>query len=373
METFLLILVIVCACWFIAKLFGRRKEDGYDRGSSYNRNTRAHNRYSTPQQEPKTKKSNSFLRFFEYQPHVSFDNEAIVWCANFLSIEEKQLRSILKELPYQYKFFSIRKRSGGRRVISAPKQQLLAVQQTIYRRILLPVPVHPAATGFRQNISIVHNAQPHLGKNQMLKTDIRDFFGSIKRRTVVKTFKTIGYPTNVSKVLAELCCYARCLPQGAPTSPALSNIIAYEMDKKLQALSDEFNLIYTRYADDLTFSGDVISPDILPRIAEILQESRFVLKATKTRFIPENKRKIITGVSISSGYKLTIPKAKKRELRKNIHYILTKGLAEHQRYIGSTDSFYLKRTIGYLCYWLSVEPDNKYVQKSLSALRQLMC
>ena len=114
---------------------------------------------------------------------------------------------------------------------------------------------------------------------------------------MIKAFKSIGYPGNVSKILAELCC--------------------------------------------------------------------------KEGYLPQYKRKIITGVSISSGTKLTIPKAKKREMRKNIYFILTKGLAEHQRYIGSTDPVYLKRIIGYLHYWQSIEPDNRYVTDSIIALKRI--
>lgn len=85
----------------------------------------------------------------------------------------------------------------------------------------------------------------------------------------------------------------------------------------------------------------------------------------------KNKRKIITGISISSGEKLTIPKAKKREIRKNVHYILTKGLTGHQRHIKSTDPAYLKRIIGYLNFWHSVEPENQYVIDSINSLKKL--
>ena len=369
MEIFLLIIAILVASWSFARFFRSRNEkDGYDRGGGhYNRN---HHPYNEKQKEQTPQKTSRFSRIFKRKPY--FEEEAILWCANFLAVDDKKLRSILKHTWFQYNNFYIRKRNGGYRAIFAPNQPLLSIQQTIYRRILLPVNIHPVATGFRQNISIVQNARPHLGKNQVLKTDIRHFFSSIRRRTVVKAFKTIGYPGNISKVLAELCCKDGCLPQGAPTSPALSNIIAYEMDRKLQALSTEYNLTYTRYADDLTFSGDSINPNsILPQIAAILQENRFVLKETKTKYMPEHKRKIITGISISSGTKLTIPKVKKRELRKNIHFILTRGLAEHQRYIGSTDPVYLKRIIGYLHYWQSVEPDNRYVTDSIIALKRL--
>lgn len=144
------------------------------------------------------------------------------------------------------------------------------------------------------------------------------------------------------------------------------------MDRKLTALAAEYGLTYTRYADDLTFSGDVFPKEqIIPRIKQIIRDEKFEPNHKKTRFINEYGRKIITGVSISSGVKLTIPKARKREIRKNVYFILTKGLAEHQRRIGSSDPVYLKRLIGELCYWRSIEPDNSYVSDSIAALKRL--
>ena len=126
------------------------------------------------------------------------------------------------------------------------------------------------------------------------------------------------------------------------------------------------------YADDLTFSGDVFPKEqIIPRIKQIIRDEKFEPNYKKTRFLHGYDRKIITGVSISSGVKLTIPKTRKREIRKNVYFILTKGLAEHQRRIGSNDPAYLKRLIGELCYWRSIEPDNVYVSDSIIALKRL--
>ncbi len=110
---------------------------------------------------------------------------------------------------------------------------------------------------------------------------------------------------------------------------------------------------------------------LFPRIKQIIRDEKFEPNHKKTRFMNEYGRKIITGVSIASGVKLTIPKSKKREIRKNVYFILTKGLAEHQRRIGSHDPAYLKRLIGELCYWRSIEPDNSYVSDSINRLKRL--
>ena len=302
-----------------------------------------------------------------------FEKEAVIWCAALLGVEVNRLEEILNNVSGHYQEFWMRKRSGGYRMISAPDKDLQAIQSTIYSRILSSVTiVHPAAIGFRCGRSVVDNAAPHLGKRYVLKMDIHDFFGSIRSPRVRQTFKKIGYPENVSKVLGALCCLHRHLPQGAPTSPALSNIVGYEMDRKLAALAAEYGLTYTRYADDLTFSGDVFPKEqIIPQVKRIIRDEKFEPNHKKTHFMNQSSRKIITGVSVASGVKLTIPKSKKREIRKNVYFILTKGLAEHQRRIGSHDPAYLKRLIGMLCYWRAIEPDNTYASDSIAALKRL--
>ena len=302
-----------------------------------------------------------------------FEKEAVIWCAALLGVEVNRLEEILNNVSGHYQEFWMRKRSGGYLMISAPDKDLQAIQSTIYSRILSSVTiVHPAAVGFRCGRSVVDNAAPHLGKRYVLKMDIHDFFGSIRSPRVRQTFKKIGYPENVSKVLGALCCLHRHLPQGAPTSPALSNIVGYEMDRKLSALAAEYGLTYTRYADDLTFSGDVFPKEqIIPQVKRIIRDEKFEPNHKKTHFMNQSSRKIITGVSVASGVKLTIPKSKKREIRKNVYFILTKGLAEHQRRIGSHDPAYLKRLIGMLCYWRAIEPDNTYASDSIAALKRL--
>ena len=302
-----------------------------------------------------------------------FEKEAVIWCAALLGVEVNRLEEILNNVSGHYQEFWMRKRSGGYRMISAPDKDLQAIQSTIYSRILSSVTiVHPAAVGFRCGRSVVDNAAPHLGKRYVLKMDIHDFFGSIRSPRVRQTFKKIGYPENVSKVLGALCCLPRHLPQGAPTSPALSNIVGYEMDRKLAALAAEYGVTYTRYADDLTFSGDVFPKEqIIPQVKRIIRDEKFEPNHKKTHFMNQSSRKIITGVSVASGVKLTIPKSKKREIRKNVYFILTKGLAEHQRRIGSHDPAYLKRLIGMLCYWRAIEPDNTYASDSIAALKRL--
>lgn len=387
MNIILAILIIALGSWLLYKLFSSGGKDDYNRNtSSYNRNANNYDRGETRKEnnkesifsfsekkevniKPKARDWNVSTRIFSTP--LPFDDEAITWCANFLIVEKDALITILRNSSNCYTHFKLSKRSGGYRTISAPNITLLNIQKTIYKRILLSFNVHPASMGFRQNISVAHNAKAHLGNKQILKVDIADFFGSIQKHRIIKTFEKIGYPTNISQVLAELCTLEGKLPQGAATSPTLSNIVAYDMDVKLVSIAQKHNLVYTRYADDLTFSGEHIPFELILEIDIIIREEKFAIQRKKTRYLTEKKRKIVTGISVSSGKKLTIPKLKKREIRKNVHYILTKGLAEHQRFIGSTDPSYMKRLIGYLNFWLMVEPDNEYVKKSIATLKKV--
>lgn len=387
MDILLITFLVVLVFWVLYKLLNyeggdvsnqnyNRSLDNYDRGekrSDVERGTSTSSvdvSHKQKKSKVKAKKQGFFQRLFS-KP-LPFDDEAITWSANFLVVDKDLLLKVLRDIPSHYSHFKIRKRSGGCRIISAPDSALLSIQRTIYKRVLAPVHIHPAATGFRPNVSIVQNAKAHLAKKEVLKVDITNFFGSIKKQRVIGTFQKIGYPQNISKVMAELCTLEDALPQGAPTSPALSNIIALDIDVKLTDYCKNEALSYTRYADDLTLSGDKIDMNIaLMHIDNILSKEKFAIQRKKTRFMTEKKRKIITGISISSGEKLTIPKSTKRELRKNVHFILTKGLAEHQKFIGSNDPSYLKRILGQLSFWHMVEPDNEYVKKSIAVLKKL--
>lgn len=375
-----LCIIIIFTAWLAYKIISSsRKEEGYQRWKAGNYSGNTFRAHAKSARIAKIKNSPDAFRKRRNTPSSSghsgsyrFKQEAITWCTNLLQIKEEELRTILDKVPAQYTCFSLRKRSGGFRQINVPSALLMSVQQTIYHRILISIPIHPTAMGFRQGVSISANARAHLGKPCVLKVDLHDFFPSIRYTRVKAVFEEMGYPSPVARTLAELCCLKRKLPQGAPTSPALSNIVAISLDKKMEALARNHGLTYTRYADDLTFSGDSLSKDLLLlSIKQIVEEEGFVLNEKKTRFLSAHKRKIITGVSVSSGVKLTIPKAKKREIRKAVHFILTKGLQEHQTRIGSTDPVYLKRLLGYLAYWHSIEPENRYVIDSMTELKRL--
>lgn len=271
-----------------------------------------------------------------------------------------------------YRSYTIKKRNGGERLIEAPYPSLKMVQRWILDIILAPSAVyHPSVVGFRQGKTILDNATPHLGHDVLLKMDIKEFFPSVTEPLVERYFMSLGYSLSLSGTLAYLCCKDYRLPQGAPTSPLLSNVLFVKMDWELDRIAVTEGLSYTRYADDLTFSGARIPIPFIKAVTEIAKDNNLRINKEKTRRSGKGSRKIITGVSISSG-KPTIPRSLKREIRQKVHYILNYGLYDHLRHVGSRDLLVGYRLLGLLAYWHSVEPENQYVISNSKALSKLL-
>lgn len=212
------------------------------------------------------------------------------------------------------------KKSGGLRVIEAPKQQLKTVQRQILTAILDPIPTHPNAYGFVRGRDCLAGANCHVGEHMVVCFDLKDFFPSIQRARVFGLFRSLGYPLSVATHLAALCTTVSPqrvirrlpildrttyrtphLPQGAPTSPALANHAAFTLDKRLSGLAKRIDAKYSRYADDLTFSGDAHIARILQQaVPSIIQDEGFSLNPQKSRLNTAGQRQIVTGVVVNS-------------------------------------------------------------------------
>ncbi|HEX8711344.1 MAG TPA: reverse transcriptase family protein [Terracidiphilus sp.] len=219
------------------------------------------------------------------------------------------------------------KTSGGVRLIEAPKIHLKQFQRRILEEILNPIPAHPAVHGFMKGRSIKTFAAPHVGRRVVLRMDLKDFFPSFGGRRIQAFFRTAGYPEPVADLLGGLCTtatprdvwkqagfamsgeelfaakqlYGRPhLPQGAPTSPALANLCAYRMDCRLNGLAEAAGAAYTRYADDLAFSGDEAFAREVERFAvraaAIAFEEGFAVHHRKTRIMRRGVRQHLAGV-----------------------------------------------------------------------------
>ncbi|MBI5154780.1 RNA-directed DNA polymerase [Candidatus Poribacteria bacterium] len=213
-----------------------------------------------------------------------------------------------------YRFRSIPKRGGGVRFIAAPKPRLKAAQRRILREILDKVPVHDAATAFRPRRSVADHARPHVGRQLILAYDLQDFFPRIRHGRVAGLFRWLGYPASVARCLALLCTcsdsmavstQARHLPQGAPTSPAIANLLCFRLDCRLTGLAKKFGASYTRYADDLAFSGDNEFKRgitrFIPLAEKIIRNEGFVLNKQKRRFMRHGRCQRLTGLKVNDS------------------------------------------------------------------------
>jgi hypothetical protein len=251
-----------------------------------------------------------------------------------------------------YTTFTIPKRSGGERLICAPKKQLRWVQRQILDKILAPVGAHQAAHGFVQGRSTVTNAAVHKGAELVLKFDLCDFFPTIHYYRVVGLFTRLGYPVGngrfrteddakqVAPALARLCCYTpdpsawgqSRLPQGAPTSPAISNLVCRRLDARLTGLATGKGGRYTRYADDLTFSFPEDKVD-LGRfrwwVDQICHQEGFLINQAKFRVIRRAQRQLVTGIVVND--ELRIPREERRRFRAILHNCRRNGVESQAR------------------------------------------
>jgi len=233
--------------------------------------------------------------------------------------------------PYQR--FSIPKRRGGTRDITAPITTLKRLQRAVYEVILAPLAVHPAAHGFVTGRSVATNAAVHVGAARLLKIDLADFFPTVHYRRVLGLFESLGAAIDVASALAGLTTFrARMpdgfvvhpgeMPQGAPTSPALANLVCRRLDARLSGLARRLGARYTRYADDLTFSWPPEAT--LPAMGrvtwwvdQICQQEGFAVHPEKTRVVRRSGQMMVTGVVVNDTP--TVPRATRRKLRAMLH------------------------------------------------------
>ncbi|MBQ5964296.1 reverse transcriptase domain-containing protein [Massilia sp. ZL223] len=270
-----------------------------------------------------------------------------------------------------YREFAIPKRSGGKRNICAPHESLLLAQRWILKNILEKSEVHVAAQGFLPGRSIKSNALIHLNSKNLLKMDLRDFFPSIPMSWVINVFKDCGYAPNVAYYLASLCCHSEALAQGAATSPALSNIILKSFDKRLTRLANKCGLKYSRYADDLTFSGETIHHSFSGAVEKITAEYGLAVNKEKTRLKIGHGARVVTGISIQGG-RLAVPSKFKRELQNEVFFIRKFGLLSHLSNRKISNPNYLNSLLGRVSFWLHIEPENEKAQLARKLIMDTM-
>lgn len=264
--------------------------------------------------------------------------------ADFLGLKDDKLQMLIKGKDNYYHSFYIPKSNGGRRLISAPSDDLKGIQRDILRSILDRVPIHPSANGFKRKKSIITNAKNHIGNEVIIKIVIKDFFPSITFQRVKGVYMRLGYPERVAEALAELSTFKGHLPMGAPTSPYLSNIIAARLDRRFTNLGKKIGFRYSRYADDLAFSSeDRNLTRHIPFFKKIIEDEGFVVNEKKIVIARKGGQQKITGVVVNE--KINIDRKEYKKLRAVVHNCLKGDLRGEMKKWGASSIGKFKETL----------------------------
>ncbi|MEO9954804.1 reverse transcriptase family protein [Nonlabens sp.] len=253
----------------------------------------------------------------------------------------------------RYNYFKLKKRIGGFREIMSPAKDLKFIQKWILVNILNKYQLADSCKGFRAKTSIYDNAKVHENSEMILKVDLLKFYDTITEKRVYGLFKSLGYVSNLAysfakittakhrdhywrnfdanskKVLKELTVQKPAiLPQGSPTSPMISNILATKMDYRFEALAKKIGCRYSRYADDLTFSikeeGKLPS---LKLITEIISDEGFFINSKKTRYMKKGCKQYVTGLTTTNG--VNVSKKYRKSISEHIYYCRKHGVNKH--------------------------------------------
>lgn len=293
-----------------------------------------------------------------------------------LGYSAKTLYAVSNNLGKHYRTVEIPKKSGGVRKLSVPDECLKAIQRRIAEVLLPWMPVSEYARAYRDCASTLKNAAPHVGRPLILKLDIYRFFDSIRYSDVKdRVFPAEIYAEPLRILLAMLCYHGDALPQGAPTSPAISNILMYDFDESVGIWCRKRGIAYTRYCDDLTFSGDFDPKEVEARIRQDLKKLGFLLNGQKRRIQRRGQQQSVTGIVVNE--KPNLPASCRKQLRQALYYCQKFGIADHMAKAGISlpEKAYLHQLLGKVSYALSVVPGDRemqgyrrWLQEALSSL-----
>jgi RNA-directed DNA polymerase len=298
-----------------------------------------------------------------------------------VGMREADVRKIIQSAPIRYKHYRIPKRSGGTRLVSQPAREVKALQRILLDILLYNLPVHPAATAYRPNISLLANALPHAKNGPILKLDFKNFFPSLDVRDWQSYCreKNLNLSGDEVELTSRLLFFRSpglsglTLAIGAPSSPHLSNVLMFDFDSKLtnELLSER--VTYTRYADDLTFSAP--RTGYLTGVEKLVRSSLRNLKSPKL-FLNDEKRveattkykRVVTGLVLTNDGRVSIGKRQKRNLHASVH----------KASLGQLPLTELQKLCGWLGYVGSVEPSfldtltAKYGRDTIQKIRQVV-
>lgn len=277
--------------------------------------------------------------------------------AEQLSLTQELLYFLTYKKHFCYTKKEIPKKDGSSRILYVPSLALKVVQRWILKEILEKIDVSYQAMAFVPNKNgLKANAECHKKNVFVLEMDIRDFFGSISEKQVYQLFCKIGYNSDVSAILANLCTYKKVLPQGAVSSPYIANLVTYHLDVRLNGLCSRKDIVYTRYADDLCFSSNNRAKlnAVENFIKYVVKDEGFEINEKKTRYLSNDVKKTITGITINND-EIHVDKKFKKKIRTMIfNSIANKDYTQNDKirgsiaYINSIEEGYRDKIIHYI-------------------------
>ena len=299
----------------------------------------------------------SFKRLRNKNMPYIYNNNHLYKLANS---SPKQTQYLLSNKTKGYVVFKVPKKNGGIREINAPSKIIKSLQRWVLDHILYKFNCGDSAHGFVPNRTIYTNAEVHVNQDLVLGIDIKDFFPSIKFKPVYDVFKSAGYTNKMAWNLANLCTYNGKLPQGAPTSPMLSNLVALNLDNEFVKYCARWNFKYSRYADDITISGSYNLPIHKTKLVKIIENAGFTVNSDKTRMFSKGSSQKVTGLVVND--KVSIGRKNKKRLRAIVHNILKNGPIIENR---SNHPFFREKIFGCLGHAKSIDPDfaNPLIEK----------
>ena len=240
----------------------------------------------------------------------------------------REIYAVSNNIPNNYKVFKIKKNNGGYRTICEPSETLKYIQRQILKNVLSERKVSKYAKAYKCGVGLRDNALPHICKDIILKLDIKDFFNSISDTLVYRyCFPIDYYPKNIGVLLTKLVTYYGYIPQGAPTSACISNIIMKEFDESVGKFCGVRNISYTRYSDDMTFSGNFNVSEVIRFVNSQLKSLGLIINKKKIHVIARSRKQSVTGLVVND--KVQVSKKYRDKIRQEVYYIKKFGLDSH--------------------------------------------
>ena len=272
----------------------------------------------------------------------------------------KTIYSISNDIEKNYKIYKIKKRNGKYRTIYEPNLILKQIQKQILNNILNNKSISKYAKAYHKGIQLKDNAIPHINKEMILKLDIKDFFENISFLDIYNSCFPIEYfPKSVGMILTYLCTYDNHLTQGSPTSAYISNLVMKEFDEELGNWCNLRNISYTRYSDDMTFSGAFNPSELITKVRKMLYKLGLELNNDKIHIVYKSSSQNVTGIVVNE--KMQVNVKYRNKIRQEIYYIKKFGLSSHLKKcdINIDSKRYLNILYGRVLYVLQINENDK--------------